>query len=719
MSLMSAQEQKTILLVEDEALIAMAEAEAIRRFGYNKVIIANSGEKAVRLATENREIDLVLMDINLGKGIDGTEAARQILSRRTIPIVFLTSHSEQEYVERVKEITRYGYVTKDCGNFVLQSSIGMAFELFEAHERTKASETKYRRLHETMTDAFVLVDMTGRILEANQSFIHMLGYSMEELACLTYQDLTPEKWHSIESVIIDEQIMVRGFSDVYEKEYVRKDGAVFPVELRTFLIDDEERNLLGMWAIVRDITDRKQSETRLRESEEMMRYIVRHDPNAIAVYDRDLHYIAVSDRYLQDYDVKEADILGKHHYEVFPEMPQKWKDVHQRCLAGAIERNDDDYFERPDGSVTYNRWECRPWYRADGQIGGMITYTEVTTGRKKAEMALRESEENYRGLFQNASIGIFHSLPEGRFLRVNPALAQMMGYASPEEMVSAVTNIKTQIYVDSEKHSDLLTATRKSTGWVHAESRYRRKDGTIIIANVTVRKVLNADGAIAFLEGFVENITERKEVEERIKSVLFEKELLLHEVHHRIKNNMNVIMSMLLLQAETLQDPLAVAALADSRSRLQGMMVLYDKLYRSTDFRQISTKDYLASLIDEILRNFSTRGSVTVEPHIDDVILDANTLSSLGMILNELLTNTMKHAFIGLDRGLIGVSFSVKENRATLIVYDNGTGIPESVDIAASTGFGMQLVGLLTEQLDGTIRLERRHGSKFVLEFGI
>ncbi|HEY3276377.1 MAG TPA: PAS domain S-box protein [Syntrophorhabdaceae bacterium] len=716
---MSAQEQKTILLVEDEALIAMAEAEAIRRFGYNKVIIANSGEKAVRLATENREIDLVLMDINLGKGIDGTEAARQILSRRTIPIVFLTSHSEQEYVERVKEITRYGYVTKDCGNFVLQSSIGMAFELFEAHERTKASETKYRRLHETMTDAFVLVDMTGRILEANQSFIHMLGYSMEELACLTYQDLTPEKWHSIESVIIDEQIMVRGFSDVYEKEYVRKDGAVFPVELRTFLIDDEERNLLGMWAIVRDITDRKQSETRLRESEEMMRYIVRHDPNAIAVYDRDLHYIAVSDRYLQDYDVKEADILGKHHYEVFPEMPQKWKDVHQRCLAGAIERNDDDYFERPDGSVTYNRWECRPWYRADGQIGGMITYTEVTTGRKKAEMALRESEENYRGLFQNASIGIFHSLPEGRFLRVNPALAQMMGYASPEEMVSAVTNIKTQIYVDSEKHSDLLTATRKSTGWVHAESRYRRKDGTIIIANVTVRKVLNADGAIAFLEGFVENITERKEVEERIKSVLFEKELLLHEVHHRIKNNMNVIMSMLLLQAETLQDPLAVAALADSRSRLQGMMVLYDKLYRSTDFRQISTKDYLASLIDEILRNFSTRGSVTVEPHIDDVILDANTLSSLGMILNELLTNTMKHAFIGLDRGLIGVSFSVKENRATLIVYDNGTGIPESVDIAASTGFGMQLVGLLTEQLDGTIRLERRHGSKFVLEFGI
>jgi PAS domain S-box-containing protein len=127
---------------------------------------------------------------------------------------------------------------------------------------------------------------------------------------------------------------------------------------------------------------------------------------------------------------------------------------------------------------------------------------------------LQKSEENYRSLFQNASIGIFHSLPEGKFLRVNPALAKMLEYGSPEEMISAITNIRAQIYVDSKKQSNLLAATLEQTGWVYAENRYRRKDGTILTANLAVRKVLNADNTVAYLEGFVEDITDRRLAEE-------------------------------------------------------------------------------------------------------------------------------------------------------------------------------------------------------------
>jgi PAS domain S-box-containing protein len=137
--------------------------------------------------------------------------------------------------------------------------------------------------------------------------------------------------------------------------------------------------------------------------------------------------------------------------------------------------------------------------------------------RQQAEEALRQSEEKYRGLFENASIGIFHSLPEGRFLRVNPRLAEMLRYASPEELVSTITDIRTQIYIDSNRHANLLAVTQQRLGWVYAENRYRRKDGSILIANLAVRQVLQPDGTVAYLEGFVEDITDRKQAEDALR----------------------------------------------------------------------------------------------------------------------------------------------------------------------------------------------------------
>ena len=126
------------------------------------------------------------------------------------------------------------------------------------------SEAKYRRLHETMMDAFVRVDMTGGIQEANRAYQAMLGYSEEELLRQSYEDLTPAKWHALESGIVKEQVLVNGHSRVYEKEYRRKDGTIFPVELRTFLLRDDTGRPVGMWAIVRDITERRRAEEEKR-----------------------------------------------------------------------------------------------------------------------------------------------------------------------------------------------------------------------------------------------------------------------------------------------------------------------------------------------------------------------------------------------------------------------------------------------------------------------
>ena len=212
-----------------------------------------------------------------------------------------------------------------------------------------------------------------------------------------------------------------------------------------------------------------------------------------------------------------------------------------------------------------------------------------------------------------------------------------------------------------------------------------------------------------------QNIIVQSEI--KIKSMLTEKEILLKEVHHRIKNNMNTIKSLLFLQADSLQDPTVVAALNDAESRVESMMLLYDKLYRSDGFRELSVKEYLPLLVDEIISNFPNKEIVKVEKHIDDFILDADTLSPLGIIINELLTNIMKYAFTGRSSGLIIISASSKDKHTRLVIEDNGIGLPKVFDFKNSTGFGMQLVSMLTEQIKGSISVERVNGTKFVLEF--
>jgi two-component sensor histidine kinase len=231
--------------------------------------------------------------------------------------------------------------------------------------------------------------------------------------------------------------------------------------------------------------------------------------------------------------------------------------------------------------------------------------------------------------------------------------------------------------------------------------------------------VKKPEGKIIGLVGISRDITERKHAEENIKTLLAEKELLLKEVHHRIKNNMGTMMSLLSLQANTIHDSSTVTALKDAQNRLRSMEVLYDKLYRSENLRSITVNDYLPPLIKEIVNIFPNSDTVKIETKIDDFVLGVRELSSLGIIVNELLTNTMKHAFAGKEKGLITVSASKQGKRATIIIGDNGVGIPESVDIESSTGFGLMLVGTLTKQLQGSIRIERKEGTNFILEFEI
>lgn len=213
------------------------------------------------------------------------------------------------------------------------------------------------------------------------------------------------------------------------------------------------------------------------------------------------------------------------------------------------------------------------------------------------------------------------------------------------------------------------------------------------------------------------DITDRKLAEQTVYNLLSEKEIILKEVHHRVKNNMYNIGALLNMQANVQDDPAAKSVLFDAAGRVQSMSVLYDKLYRSEYKTAVSLKEYFPDLIYEIVGIFPNKKSVKVKTEVDDIVLEAKILSILGILVNELVTNSMKYAFEGRSDGLIAVTVSKSGSRITITIADNGKGIPENITFQNSTGFGMQLVSMLTEQLGGVIDIKRGNGTKFILEF--
>jgi two-component sensor histidine kinase len=210
---------------------------------------------------------------------------------------------------------------------------------------------------------------------------------------------------------------------------------------------------------------------------------------------------------------------------------------------------------------------------------------------------------------------------------------------------------------------------------------------------------------------------ERKTAEEKIKALLKEKELILKEVHHRIKNNMSTTYNLLVLQSESLTDKEAKKAIDNAASRVQAMLALYEELFITGSYSDVSLKNYLPALAEKTISNFPNRKIVKLKVDSDECTLSEKKISSLGLIINELLTNIMKYAFAGKDSGEILVQLRNNSNNILLTIEDNGNGIPEKEDLKSPTGFGLSLVETLTNQLEGTISFDGSNGTKVTLVF--
>jgi PAS domain S-box-containing protein len=764
---MNKESAKTILLVEDEAIISIIASKSVKKFGYN-VITVNSGERAVELVLSDPSISLILMDIDLGDGMDGTEASRRILSARHIPIVFHTSHSEREMVERVKGITRYGYVIKSSGDFVLQSSIEMAFELFEANRNIEEtlsamqeSEEKYRAAFMTSPDSVNINAMDGTYVDINEGFTKLTGYTRDDVVGVLSSEI--KIWARPE----DREKLIKGLTGTGAVENLEslfrcKDGSMKTALMSARII--KLKNEPHILSITRDISERKEFEQNIKNKNEELGTLNNELVAAMEELEAtNEEFEAINEELIatnRDLQSKDQAIRNEQSFTnslidsqpgifylySYPELRLKrWNKKHETLLGfetgeikdrdildwhipeakeaviTAVEQVMDKGYAMMEAPLLTKDGRTIPFlltgerFESDGKLYLMGVGIDITD-RKKIEDELSDSEERYRTMARILPDGVvIHS--EGVIVYANEAAHRIIHAEYPGQLIG----FKVLDFVHPDYRE--LAVKRISNG-VHkqlkgepVEEIFQAFDGTGIKVSVTAIP-FSYSGKPAMLTVF-NDITEQKRDEEKIKNLLAEKELLLKEVHHRIKNNMNTINSLLTLQAESLKDPAGIAALEDAQSRVQSMLVLYDKLYRSDDFRELSLKEYLPALIDEIAANYAVNDKVKIEKQIEDFNVDAKKLFPLGIIVNEVITNAMKYAFTGRDKGSVNISSSINGNHASVIIADDGIGIPETVGVDNSPGFGLSLIGMLAKQIGGSIRIERGNGTKFIIEFDV
>lgn len=330
----------------------------------------------------------------------------------------------------------------------------------------------------------------------------------------------PEDLESVREIFQNALTKKREFS--FECRIIRHDNQERWIWVTGRCIKGQGGQCNRMGGIVQDITHNKNTNLELQHREQLLAYIIKYDPSAIAVHDKDMRYLFVSDRYLKDYNVKEKDIIGKHHYEVFPDLPEKWKKVHQKALKGDVLNCDEDFYLKEDGSGVHTRWTCRPWHTETNEIGGIVLYTEVITERILNELHHRETANKLKLVLEHTVDGIFSVDKQNNALMVNASALRMLGYKQNELLGKAMHVVHHHTRQDGtpyprEKCPIFLT-TQNGSITHEADEVFWKNDGSSFPVEYTSAPIIEKGEITGAVVSF-RDITLRKNAEERIRKL--------------------------------------------------------------------------------------------------------------------------------------------------------------------------------------------------------
>ncbi|MDA3899101.1 MAG: PAS domain S-box protein, partial [Spirochaetes bacterium] len=423
---MSGENKKTILLVEDEIIIAMTEKMALEKYGYS-VITVTTGEKAIDTVNSLPEIDLIFMDIDLGEGIDGTEAAAIILQSRDIPVVFCSSHTEPKIVEKTEKITSYGYVVKSSSNTVLYTSIKMAFRLFDANRRILESEIKQKTMLANISDVIVIIDKDGINRYKSPNITKWFGWQPEELiGQSTWDNVHPEDLK--EAQLFFTGLMKKpGAAATTECRYLCKNGKYTIIEI-TLVNLLHDRVIQGVLGNYHDITERKQAEESLRYSEkrfhslflEMVEGVYLHEiiynQKGEANNYRIIEINPASEKHLH---IKAEDAIGKLATELYGTEEAPYLNIYAKVAKTGIPFKFEEYFKPLEKHFHISVY-------SSGK-GKFATIFSDITEQKQIEEEIKSRNTLLSMIMETSPVGITTVDAEGGITYANYRAEQILG----------------------------------------------------------------------------------------------------------------------------------------------------------------------------------------------------------------------------------------------------------------------------------------------------
>ncbi len=588
-------------------------------------------------------------------------------------------------------------------------------ELMNTQIKLDDSQRKYFDLYNFAPFGYFTLDKDGIILEVNLKGASLLGIERHKLYKTAFiQFVTPDYRNKFHHHI--QRVLETRNNRIIDIKLFKSDNKTFYANIETINVQDKNGNFKEFRIALTDISDLKNTEKALKKSEETFREVFNNANDAMFLHKLEGKnpgkFLEVNDEACQSLGYTRHELKNMNPMDIdSPESIEKIPQVMDNLIK--------NYKTSFEAVQLTKKGELLPVeinthlfnIKSEKYI---LSIARDIRERKQVEAALKKSEIKYRTIFNNIQDIFYQTDNSGNILEISPSIERYSGY-KPSELIGKSVEM---VYLNPQDRNYLINEIEEKGEVADYELILKTKNKSLLYVSTNAHLLFDSSNNPIGIEGSLRDITDRKNIELQLQKSLIEKEMLLKEIHHRVKNNLMIISSLLNLQSRYIKDEESKNIFKESQNRANSMALIHERLYRSTDLKKIDFGDYIRTLANDLYHTYVMDTSlVQINVEVDDLMLDVNTSIPLGLIVNELVTNSLKHAFLPGESGQINIRFNSQDDKYLLEVKDNGIGFPKGIDYKNTDSLGLRLVTSLTEQIDGKIEFNDTSGTSFKIIF--